>query len=713
VAPWLPDWQNDSEDVRLQITATLALPSGPRQLWTAPRTVVPGQSAALPFNFTGWPSNVDATVTCMVTVVSASGVLLKTNSSRLLQRFVPPASGTPGNVVQLDRHRRALLVDGGVFQGNGWYVDGGQFTGPANTSFTTAVDHMAANGYNMVMVYAFEKVAAGHVPTPEELQAFLTHCETAGIKVIFNFMSWWEQYSYCAAVQTKGCDLTQITSDFDEMVKVGARSKSLLGWYMCDDCCSLSDDQVAAQAKYGYPRIKQLDQFHPTIGAVNGGCAARFSDADGNQILVDYNMEENYGTDIQTGHIGSGQKDATGHYTGGDASLRAHPLEFEPVINCPWGESDWEFGPWSPATLKAASWIGAVVGGSASTLFFEWNGALSSAMPGISLTNAAAEVGLEMQSISASLAAPIDGSVLQPTVTVRTTSTTPDVSPPATPAGFVRAAAYREPPSPGTGECVHVVAVNAKPSAATVTFVLAGASNHSTAMQPLLWVSQRNHPEQSAIAVTEIDGFSLFDATIGPTATAIFRLGCEVEARAGNLIPNPDMEALSVPGNVYGWGLSYHDVDRDGRAAVHADTTRPAHGRISLRLVVPTTEPVILPISNAGATPAGCSAGDQGWQFQKAGATYAVSFYARSSSPEMKLEVLSGSWIGSLSNYTGSSFGGKFRLATEWQQISTNVSVTVVETSCFQVRASGAVGQLWVDDFFVQEEKTTHGDARR
>jgi hypothetical protein len=103
---------------------------------------------------------------------------------------------------------------------------------------------MAANGYNMVMVYAFEKVAAGHVPTPEELQAFLTHCETAGIKVIFNFMSWWEQYSYCAAAQTKGCDLTQITSDFDEMVKVGARSKSLLGWYMCDDCCSLSDDQV-------------------------------------------------------------------------------------------------------------------------------------------------------------------------------------------------------------------------------------------------------------------------------------------------------------------------------------------------------------------------------------------------------------------------------------------------------------------------------------
>ena len=307
------------------------------------------------------------------------------------------------------------------------------------------------------------------------------------------------------------------------------------------------------------------------------------------------------------------------------------------MINCPWGESDWEFGPWSPATLKAASWIGAVVGGTASTLFFEWNGALTSAMPGISLTNAAAEVGLEMQSISASLAAPIDGSVPQPSVTVRTTSTTPDVSDPATPAGFVRAAAFREPPTAGTSDCVNVVAINAKPSAATVTVVLSGVSNHSTAIQPLLWVSQMNHPNQSQIAVSEVGGVSIFDATIGPTATAIFRLGCEVETRAGNLLPNPDMESLSVAGNVFGWGLSYHDADRDGRAAVHADTTRPGHGRMSLRLNVPTTDAVVLPISNAGATPAGCSGGDQGYQFDKG--SFDVSFMARSSSVDMKLTV--------------------------------------------------------------------------
>ena len=63
------------------------------------------------------------------------------------------------------------------------YVDAEKFTGSDKTAFTTAVDHMAANGYNMLMVYSFVKAADNHVATPEELEAFLRHCETVGIKV--------------------------------------------------------------------------------------------------------------------------------------------------------------------------------------------------------------------------------------------------------------------------------------------------------------------------------------------------------------------------------------------------------------------------------------------------------------------------------------------------------------------------------------------------
>ena len=37
-----------------------------------------------------------------------------------------------------------------------------------------------------------------------------------------------------------------------------------------------------------------------------------------------------------------------------------------------------EFGPFSPATMKAISYIGAVVGGTPSMLYFDWNGDVSS-----------------------------------------------------------------------------------------------------------------------------------------------------------------------------------------------------------------------------------------------------------------------------------------------------------------------------------------------
>ena len=208
----------------------------------------------------------DATITAVVKVTSQSGsVLITTNSSRLFQRFVPAASGPPGSVVQLDRHRRAVLVDGAVYQGNGWYVAGGDFT----YNFTTAVTSMSLHGYNMVMVYSFEKVAPGHIPTPAEFEAFLDHCESVGMQVIFDFMPWWQKYSYCAANMTAGCDLAGTATAFEQMAAVGARSKSLLGYYVCDDCCSLSSAQTSAQSTHGYSKLKLLDRYHPTIGAVN------------------------------------------------------------------------------------------------------------------------------------------------------------------------------------------------------------------------------------------------------------------------------------------------------------------------------------------------------------------------------------------------------------------------------------------------------------
>jgi hypothetical protein len=155
----------------------------------------------------------------------------------------------------------------------------------------------------------------------------------------------------------------------------------------------LSAENQAALSSEGYPALKLADvsclqsselyplscsgkralptqPYHPTVGAVNCDDMARFSDAGGGTILIDYNMQENYGTDLQTSHIGDGL--GLSGSDPGDAKLKAFPLEWEPVINCPWGESNWEFGPFSPQTMKATSWVGAVVGGTASMLYFDW-----------------------------------------------------------------------------------------------------------------------------------------------------------------------------------------------------------------------------------------------------------------------------------------------------------------------------------------------------
>ena len=123
-----------------------------------------------------------------------------------------------------------------------------------------------------------------------------------------------------------------------------------------------------------------------------------------------------------------------------------------------------------------------------------------------------------------------------------------------------------------------------------------------------------------------------------------------------------------------------HDPDRDPRAYVVADTGRPRHGRMALRLTVPTTAPLIMPVSNAGATPGGCSDGDQGFQLSKPGAKYSISLWARSSTPGMVLSVLVGSWTEQTSNYTGRALQNT-TLTSDWAQVNATASVRRTTTA--------------------------------
>ena len=233
IAPWLPAGEA-SVDVQLQISASLMLPGGAKILFARPYTLLVGHAASLPFDFTGIPDQLSAMITTFVTVIShrTGHVLMKTNSTRLFQRFMPPSTGPPGGVIQLDRHRRALLVDGDVWQGFGWYTGAGKFTG----NFTATIDRMSLEGYNLIMTYGFLKDVPPASATPADLEAFLAHCESVGVHVIYNIMWLIEGYSYCAAKNGSGCNLTATETAITQMAEVGARSRSLLGWYVCDDC---------------------------------------------------------------------------------------------------------------------------------------------------------------------------------------------------------------------------------------------------------------------------------------------------------------------------------------------------------------------------------------------------------------------------------------------------------------------------------------------
>eukprot|EP01045_Picozoa_sp_COSAG04_P002924 COSAG04_NODE_111_length_25781_cov_90.291761_22_plen_397_part_00 len=245
IASWLPAAEPSA--LTLTLSATLDRGPGggpPLALFPQPRPVKAGRATALAFDLARLPAHIDAAVTAVLTVwggASHQERLLTINSTRLLQRFTASSGsgtssnggGSGGSVVQLDRHRRSLLVDGDVFQGVGWYIGGGDFTVP----FTRKVDELAKRGVNMIMVYSFEKKqGGGGRPTAADLAPFMAHCASVGMMVMFDLMPWFEDYSYCAAAMSKadGCatNTTYAERALREIVNAGTAYSSLLGWYM-------------------------------------------------------------------------------------------------------------------------------------------------------------------------------------------------------------------------------------------------------------------------------------------------------------------------------------------------------------------------------------------------------------------------------------------------------------------------------------------------
>ncbi|KAH8072684.1 hypothetical protein JL721_3327 [Aureococcus anophagefferens] len=282
---------------------------------------------------------------------------------------VPP---TAGGYVQVDHARAGLLVDGDPWIGQGWYV-----AATSNVSWNNSLERLAdvivyenaPKGINQGMPYGL----SAHPPKAQ--LAFLDAVHRVGFKVIYPVVSGNVSINHGGPFDDS--DKLEALRASVELVR---EHPALLGYYVCDDCCSNNHD-VSLQAQV-YAVMKDVDPYHPTIGASDCGNTWMFTDQapswlkseqdDGDRVLpvatqpalqlsLDVVMQENYGGTLAA-HAGTG---AWAGGVGGDGWFR-NGAAFEPVYNCP-GAFAWK----GTADAHLASmWLGAIDAGMYSDLNF-------------------------------------------------------------------------------------------------------------------------------------------------------------------------------------------------------------------------------------------------------------------------------------------------------------------------------------------------------
>ena len=298
---------------------------------------------------------------------------------------------------------------------------------------------------------------------------------------------------------------------------------ALLGYYICDDCCS-NNANVSLQSQV-YQLLKTLDPYHVTIGAVNCGNSWMFTDQTpsflppegGDQILsmptipeqtqprlqlsLDVIMQENYATTlVQHGGFGD-WKSNTG--VGSDGFYR-HGVSFEPLMNCP---GSWNTNHYKDSHfLLSAQYLGLITA--------DMHDGLTFILENITDWENAIQIGLFAKRVNImtdGLRAPF-GSVIHPKVT---SILSPDV----------RARAWSVPSNKGlnSSSCVgYVIAVNVNETE-TISFSIE-LSNGVASSSPLslLPVTASRMFESMGSVMIGMDG--LLKDEIGPGATNCYCL---------------------------------------------------------------------------------------------------------------------------------------------------------------------------------------------
>lgn len=338
----------NSKEEQFKVTAELPA-AGPHATWawnsndprdsdffsTFPNVVLPLSFLMLPPNVKSIHNDLSVTVTR----ISDGTNYIR---SRRFHRAPPPLNNATGSYSQIDHTTNSVLLNGKIFQIQGYYMGTDH---PSNSSFWLDYElgiiknKLVPSGLNVALFYDLQW-------EPIDIQMkFLDGCYEAGFKVMYPLMSTTRFINHGGPFNQPAL-LKNLIANITFMKDHPA----ILGWYICDDCCSPQSD-ISLQSQV-YQLIKDLDPYHVTIGAVDCGNSWMFTDTAPSwldpqknivsmrnipeatqpklQLSLDVVMQENYDLNL-TSHGGNGTWEGG---VGSDGWFR-HGVEFEPLVNCP------------------------------------------------------------------------------------------------------------------------------------------------------------------------------------------------------------------------------------------------------------------------------------------------------------------------------------------------------------------------------------------
>lgn len=659
--------------------------------WTHDLSVT-GVVSSFAFSLEPLPASIFGAV--HVTIDCAS-IGWKTERWRSFQRA--PVAGAPPvqSVSQVDSLTRTIRVGGVPFLSVGWYYsifDNGE------RNLTEFVSQQARAGVNTLLLYTFPMMMLhGKAELQREV---LDACDAVGMKVLMDISQF--------VPLIGGSNSTENWTNFKAVIEDVRAHPATLGYYLCDDCWGHSP---ALQAKV-YRAIKEFDPYHVTSGA--GGTSVGFSDGEGEQgylsLSLDVPLIENYDEDL-AGRTSSGAP---------ENSARDWPQFWTPFINCPWSESSnqmalpyYDVGYnadgapsfYSPHRMRSTAYA-SLVGDAAipNLVFFDYF-----TMTEDRLLHGVQDIAQEMLDLKPSLLAPV--TTKQPSVNLTGGSESDGLRGRAWAEDVIGSAAG--------SVCIHVIVLNTLNHYLPVDATLSFDDGRSLPAQ----VNASLPFEGNSDRVVPVD-HGRFEDMIGPNSVNVYRVGCRMPAAASsgsssrNYSPNPSFELPSLLGGVTGWSggrAGWWAADgHDLRARMFLDTTNPQHGRYSLRITVPTAEPLVQMWGQlcVGPTLLGQCNADSDGIFLAKDTTFEISLFARcetASATPMKLEILAGHWQTDPVEAAGYHTVGKYvRNETfasspvngTWRRIHASVAASTADRT-LQLRFSGGRGMMFLDNTFI------------